>query len=438
MAIQNTTEFRGTGGLIGNYAILTLDHGRMSLSPFRDARELANLRASDALSPSRDFTDLYGPFGGGGFWLNLNMTPDAPTAAILIESLYQQVQDQHLDGTIFFDLEGLSDMLRATGPVNVPAIGETLTADNVIGSIAASSYLQSSLRDPFSEGPRLIAEAVWTRFLRGTKPQSALRTLVSAAGSGHLILHSADPAVESAFREADVSGDFGTTGSDFFSAVLTNAAANKVAYFLQRDIRYAVTLGPGGTAHADATVRLTNHAPADAPPSYSLGPSGASKAAHLHLVAGEDRAWAQFYCAPGCQLTGSTEDGGPFPVELHHEKGLPLYANFVDILPQRSRTVSLSFAISQAWEGDGAAGTYRLSVPEQTTPQPTTGTIVIQAPSGMGIAWTNVPMRITGTRAVWAGRIDRKLELVVHFQHSFLGRIWARIWGFLDRPVAHL
>jgi len=123
VAIQNTTEFRGTGGLIGNYAILTLDHGRMSLSPFRDARELANLRASDALSPSRDFTDLYGPFGGGGFWLNLNMTPDAPTAAILIESLYQQVQDQHLDGTIFFDLEGLSDMLRATGPVNVPAIG---------------------------------------------------------------------------------------------------------------------------------------------------------------------------------------------------------------------------------------------------------------------------------------------------------------------------
>src|SRR5207247_7758630 len=38
LAPQNPTELRGTGGLISAYAILTIDHGSISVGPFEDIR----------------------------------------------------------------------------------------------------------------------------------------------------------------------------------------------------------------------------------------------------------------------------------------------------------------------------------------------------------------------------------------------------------------
>ena len=37
---SNPAELRGTGGLIGAYAILTIDHGRLSFSDFRPIQSL--------------------------------------------------------------------------------------------------------------------------------------------------------------------------------------------------------------------------------------------------------------------------------------------------------------------------------------------------------------------------------------------------------------
>src|SRR5205085_2396418 len=170
VAIENTAELRGTGGFIGNYAILSISRGRVKLSPFANSSALPDLPVRAIPPPSPQYARLYNAFGGAGFWLNLNMTPDAPTAARAIETLYQRAAGGRLDGVVFFDLEGLADLLRATGPITIPQLGATYTAANVVDSIASSSYLDAPVRDPFTEGPRLIAQAVWTRFFAGTDP----------------------------------------------------------------------------------------------------------------------------------------------------------------------------------------------------------------------------------------------------------------------------
>src|SRR6185295_553846 len=56
---SNPAELRGTGGLIGAYAILTVDHGRMSFSDFRPIQSLPRPDVADVPSPSQEYSDNY-------------------------------------------------------------------------------------------------------------------------------------------------------------------------------------------------------------------------------------------------------------------------------------------------------------------------------------------------------------------------------------------
>jgi hypothetical protein len=438
VAIQNSSELRGTGGLIGNYSILTIDDGRISLGPFRDTQTLRNLPASSVPVPSREFADLYNTFGGGGFWLNINMTPDAPTAARLIESLYERVEGQRLDGTIFFDLRGLEEMLRSTGPVRIGPLRFTVDAGNVIQYVAAAGYLQSGISNPFSRAPALIADAIWEKFLTESDSEGALRLLIEMAAQGHLIVHAADPDLQTAFRSAGVAGEFGSRSGDFFGVVLSNAAANKVDFFLREDVRYEVSLGPDGTATAHATVQLVNDAPAGQEPNYLLGPSKAALDSNLRVVPGENRSWTSFYCTSRCRLISATEDGRPLVLGAYREKGLWLFANFINVLPETQRQIDLRTGVQGAWTGDRTGGIYRLRLQGQPLISPATATVVVRAPGGMDIVWATPGMRVEGSKAVWRGELGRVRDLEVRFTKPFMARIWTRVWQFLSKPAIRL
>jgi hypothetical protein len=435
VAAENSAELRGTGGLIGNFAILTIDDGRISLGEFRDTQSLPNVPADQAPPVSSDFSDLYGPFGGAGFWLNVNMTPDSPTAAKAIEALYQRVTGEHLDGTIFFDLQGLADLLRTTGSVRVDRLGTTLTPENVTSFVAEAGYIDPKIKNTFREGPRLVAEAVWKQFLAHASPEDTVHALADAAANGHLIVHAADPSVQDALHQAGVDGALAPPSGDLFGVVLTNAAATKADYYLHQDMTYDVSLLPGGAASATASVRLTNDVPAGQSPSYALGPHPGLAVDGRLLEPGENRLWTQVYCGGVCTLVWSEQDGEAFPMESHRELDQDVFAQFVQEKAQESRQLTLEESKLAAWQGDVGGGEYRLRVHAQPVINPATVTVVIEAPPGMNIVWSNVPMTIHGDRAEWHGSLTRSQDLAVRFRPPLLQRTWARVWDFVSKPA---
>ena len=95
---------------------------------------------------------------------------------------------------------------------------------------------------------------------------------------------------------------------------------------------------------------------------------------------GEELSFASVYCAPGCEMTGATEDGEPAGMEVHREHGLRSLHRYIRVEPQASRTLDLSLRIRRAWEGDDAAGTYRLHLQGQATIRPTDATVLVRVP----------------------------------------------------------
>lgn len=432
---QNSAELRGTGGLLGNFAILTISDGSISLSPFEDIGALDDLPVSEVPAPSQDFSAQYDQFGGAGFWLNINMTPDVPTAATAIETLYERVRGERLDGTILLDLQGMANLLEATGPVSVETLDVTLTQDNVVDFVANAGYRTPEVSYSPTVGPRLVAQAIWARLLTDADPEEALRGLISAAADGHLVLHAADPAIQRAFTEAGVAGDFGGGAGDFFGVVISNAAGNKVDYYLQQDVRYEVFLEPDGRARAEATVRLFNDAPAGAEPSYALGPLEGIEVDGRPLEAGENRSWISFYCAARCELTRATKSGHSTDLHAYREQGHWLFADFVEVKPQQAVEFSLSLDLTRVWAGDRGGGTYSLRVQGQPTIRPGTMTVVVHPLEGTRPSWAPGSTMGEGNDAVFTSSLDRRTDLTIVFQKPFPGRIWTRVSDFLSKPL---
>ncbi|MGQ0668923.1 MAG: DUF4012 domain-containing protein [Actinomycetota bacterium] len=434
VAAQSPAELRGTGGLVGAYAILVARDGRLTFGPFRDIATLRDVPVSEAPAPTPEFGEIYDRFGGAGFWRNLNMTPDAPAAASLIESLYLRVNGVRLDGTIFVNPQTLAELLEATGPVEAPVLSRTLTAGNAVRFLANRAYFafdDAALRKQILG---IAVAGVLDRFLAGgTDPGAAIRALVDAAAGGHLVLHSADPDVQAAFETADVAGELGAPSGDYLGVFASNATGTKVDYYVSREVRYEVSLGPDGTAASVATVAFTNDAPAGAPPGYALGPYPGTG-----LGVGDDLSFVSVYCGAFCELVGVTQDGRTAGVEAHEEGGYPMFATYLRVDAQSSRTLGYSLQTHGAWKGDDLDGTYGIRIQGQPTAPPTTTTLVVRVPEGMEIVEASDGMEFDGREATWRGETGRSRDFVVVFRKPFPDRTWSEIWDFLSKPVIRL
>jgi hypothetical protein len=433
VAVQNPAELRGTGGFIGLYSVLTIDGGAMSFATFRDITTLRDIPVAEISPPSQDFAHLYDEFGGAGFWRNINMSPSAPEVGTAIEQLYERVQGIRLDGTIFVDPSALAEMLRATGPVEDPAFGIRLSADNAVSFMTNEAYS----RFPRMVRKRILGELalrVLGLFLQGQykDPPTAIRALVTAAGGGHLVLHATDPEVERAFKTAGIDGSLPTSG-DSLGVFLDNAAGNKVDYYLDERLAYSVTLGERGSASADVSIVLSNGAPVDRPPDEVLGPYEPNG-----LEPGDTLWWVETFCARSCVLDHATQDGGPGSVQPLRLNGTPLFRSFARADAGETATLGYRFDIAHAWRGDDAGGTYQLTIQAQPTIKPVRARIEIRVPEGMGIVDTNEPMRVREGLAIWSGAVEGRVTLSVQFERPFLARVWARLWSLLKTPAIRL
>lgn len=434
LGAQNPAELRGTGGLMGAYAILTAHEGRITIGDFNPVQTLPDAPLSSLAAPNADYAARYNAFGGAGFWKNINMTPDFPSAATAIEQLYERVTGQHIDGTIVADPFALSALLSVTGSVEVPSVGIRVNRDSVVPYVANEAY--ADLPTPSIRKRLLgdVAQAAVEEFLdlKGSPVPSA-RAVISTAAGGHLLVHAKDPAVQQAFEVTGIAGAFPNPAGDFLAVTANNAGGNKVDFYARRSVRYQVQLGAGGTALGKATIELTNRAPSAGPPRYVIGPfRGASHA-------GESVTYLSTYCARSCRLTdfhrGSEQEGVGSELELGH----PVYPVRVRLPPRGgSQTLSYDWSIVDAWDGTDGRGVYRLTYRSQPTINPTALEIDIRVPSGMRVVRASPGVQTSSGRAIWSGAADGDLVIELAFARPPVDRVWRAIVRFFSQPIFDL
>ena len=426
LLVQNPAELRGTGGLIGNWGVLSTHDGTVHLDRMERTTTLNAMLAAKGvtLHAPADFVDRYDRFRPTRAIQNVNISPDFPTVAAVAADLYTQASGQPVDGVVAVDPLGLAALLSLTGPVKVPDWNVPITSANVVDVTLRDAY-QAYARTPdradfLGDVARSAVDRATTGDLAGIAQVS--RVLGTAARQGHILVWFADPAAERIARVTGVGGGVTGVRGDSLLVSATNAGANKLDYYLTRKITYDATVAPRPdwrTADVAGTVAvvLTNGVPASGMPQIVAGPyEGLTDT----LVYGQNHVYQSVYTP--LAATAARVGGKPAGIEGAEELGRNVYSAYTDVFAQQSADLTLDVAGTVPLR---AGGWYDLTLLRQPTLRADVVDVRIAVPAGYRI----VDARgLSVTDGVAVGSIDLTRDTVVRVKIGAApGNLWDRL-----------
>jgi hypothetical protein len=331
LAVQNNAEVRGTGGLVGAYAVLRADDGRLSLD-----RVGTNLDFRTAEAPVVDlgpeFSARYDAEFARSYWSAAVLTPDWPSASAIMAALWREQGGGEVDGVLGVDPVAMADLLGVTGPAQVGA--RIIGADNVVDFVMRDEYAEFS--DDSPERKQVLSQlaaALYAQVAEGGYDAPAMLSAVAgAAGSGHLQLWFARPQEQVALKDHRVAGALPGRPGDYLQVVSNNAAGNKADYYVRRRVSYVRT----GEGQADVTVELSNTVEPSAVPPIVIGRLDDPP---FEVEPGQTRQLLSIYVGVGELVERVLVDCVEASADIGTERGHGVATVLVEIRPSRPTVV---------------------------------------------------------------------------------------------------
>ena len=285
IAVANTAEMRGGGGMILSYGILESRDGTFTLGQFGGIDDLLLDGSVNAefLSVPQDYLARWYGLDPTGLWRNTTLAPDLEFNAPIMEAMFAARTGLTLDGVIQIDPDGLAAILAGTGPVVVDGLGP-VDASNVVDLTLNRAYIDFPDRDQRQELLGDVAEAAFTALVDGQF--GSLRPLGEALYEAGQERHIA--VFLNNFQAQAVATTFGATAAlpppgQVDHAILTvqNFSKNKLDYYLDTSLDLVGTRPSGQPGSLTATITLTNTAPAGKA-TYVFGPNAEGETAGLY------------------------------------------------------------------------------------------------------------------------------------------------------------
>lgn len=282
LVIQNSDELRATGGFISAISLITLDKSRLGALEFADSYTLFNPK-NHYPPPPQPLAQFMGiPYL---LFRDANWSPDFPTTARLLQSIYHQETGVAVHGIITIDLRAVELLIDALEPLTLPDVAEALTGENVLAQIKAlwsqptegqaidDVGLHSWWRERKQFIP-ILAAAIMQKlrsnsvdYVRvGVALEQALR-----ARSIQIWLEEKSAAAQIALLGWDGALQV-EPGVDYLSVIDTNMGYNKANAAIQPQLHYTVTWPADGSAPLAAVTIDYQHERQVADPGCDLTP----------------------------------------------------------------------------------------------------------------------------------------------------------------------
>jgi hypothetical protein len=366
IGVANAAEMRGSGGMILSYGELDAADGKFTLDKFGNIDDLKlTAPVPTPVGTPTDFLQHFGDLGPTLNWRNVNLGADFTFAAPVMEAMFEQATGKAADGVIQIDSMGLAALLKGTGPVDVPGLGQ-VTADNVVRLTLSDAYRRfPNDRTQRQEVLSGVAEAVFKKLVTGDYPslRPLATALVQAATQRRILLHVSLPVEQETVTSLAADGALPSLGADFAALTVQNFSANKLDYYLDTALALSGDRKGGVPGHVRAEITLHNTAtPGETTPAYVFGPVNSS------LKAGQYVGIASLYLPPGATVRAA--DGIAGTPAVYTEAGRTVVGFGVAIDAGATQRVALDIVLPPA-----ARIGYRFTLPAVSRVRPTQVTV---------------------------------------------------------------
>ncbi|MFI7431295.1 DUF4012 domain-containing protein [Micromonospora sp. NPDC049836] len=361
---QNPAELRATGGMVGAYAVLRAEGGRVKMTAQGASSSLGRFDPPLRLSPElrRLWHDLPGIYPA-----DVNLSPDFPTAATLYREMVRRRTGTTVDGVLAVDPVVLSYLLGVIGPVSVP--GQPALA----GSTAVRTLLSDSYRELNGRGQdeffAAAASAVFDAlFTRSVNPRSVLSVLNRSIAERRILFWSAHPEEQRVLADSRLAGQLPEKDTvPTVGVFLNDGSGAKLGYYL----RFSATVTVGDCqpeGRRELRLRLVVHSTAPR--------SGLSDSVTGLALSGDPytaRTFVSVYSPAGGSVLGGRLDGKATAMGSGMDRRRQVTVATVEVRPGRTRTLDVTLLTQTT-----SAGTAELVTTPTVTPWTTQ---VVSAPS---------------------------------------------------------
>ena len=312
LIFQNNAESRGTGGNPAAIALLTAENGKISMTQQAGSQDFHNGRADPIIPLNPETEALYGT-KIGRYIQDSTLSPDFSETAQIVRAYWAESFGTPIDAVASFDPVALSYLLRAIGPVTMPApFGETLTADSAVPLLlneVYAKYPDPAVQDQFfAAAAKSVFDAMLTTH---ADPKALLTALVQASNEGRLMYSPGDKAQADLLAGTPVGGTMPADNAKatVLGVYIDDITEGKLDYYMRMGVAASSTQCQKDAAPTfTTTVTMQN----------TLDPGVAANlpvyiAPGRFFPKGDVATDVYLYGPVGSTLTGITVDGQPYP-----------------------------------------------------------------------------------------------------------------------------
>ena len=343
VAFQNSAEARGTGGILGAYAIVEFNKGRLKVIKTGSNEPLygSSLEKIPIDVPD-EYRRLYGE--NPAILQNSNLSPHFPYAAEIWLALWKKEFGQKLDGVIAIDPIALSYVLRSTGPITLDS-GEKITSDNLVSHTLKDAY-QKYINDNKARKQYLVdimnatVKHVNTGDYSKLKMAQAIRDGIVA---NRILFYSTDITAQSFISSVRTGGFMSLESNNEFRAIIQNIDAGKLDYYLDKEVTIE-SKSCKNIRETQVRIRVTN----TLKNGVGLSPyvlTRADKGKPAFLVTGSHRFKVFIYGPTNAKLVSVSRENRTANLGgASTERGRPIYVADVDLAPGESEELLANFS----------------------------------------------------------------------------------------------
>lgn len=342
IVFQNSAEARGTGGIMGAYAVVEFNKGNLKVVKTGSNEPLYGLSLDKIpIDVPAEFLKLYGQ--NPAIIQNSNLSPHFPYGAEIWLALWQKKYNENLDGVIAVDPTALSYILRATGPLKMDT-GIEISDKNVVAETLKDAYKRYESDNHARK--QYLVEIMNVASAKLQSNEYSKIKLAQAIRDGilenRILFYSTDKDVQSQISKTRLGGAMQLSPNNEYRAVIQNTDAGKLDYYLDRDVKIS-SKSCGVDRESQVQVRVTNSlASAAGLPAYVL--TRADKDKPKDLIPGSHRFKLFIYGPTNSTLVSVWREnknanlGGAAT-----ERGRPVYVADVDLAPGGSEELLANF-----------------------------------------------------------------------------------------------